>query len=175
VKLLGRAPREVYRVYREDEFLAADDCTAAGAVELNLGRESRRLRVLGAATLIGVIGAVAAILVTNMQRAARPVARRPLRSGARLEPSAARALASVGRPHETFSPRRRASSRRPLPQRRPSAQREHPPGAAGRHMPGWQAGLSSRAAAPAQSVTRLAVASEPARERVRGSEFGFER
>jgi hypothetical protein len=74
--LLRRAPREVYRVYTEDEFLADATCeelfpTSGRAVS------SRRLRFAGTTLLLAAAGAVGGLVVlTSMQ---------PLSGGRRRE------------------------------------------------------------------------------------------
>lgn len=95
VMLLHRAPREVYRVYDEDEFLdGAGDEEFFALVEpvapiapieplklaepaASAGTGERRLRRLaGAAMLVGAVGTVGGAIAINISRPARGVARR---------------------------------------------------------------------------------------------------
>src|SRR5580704_6574500 len=75
--LLRRAPREVYRVYSEDEFF--DGATNEELFEpvAPAGTGERRLRRLaGAAMLVGAVGTVGGVIAINISRPARNAARR---------------------------------------------------------------------------------------------------
>jgi hypothetical protein len=65
VTLLQRAPRRVYRVYREEEFLAAEDRLREAALEdwpdPPAAGPSARGRVLGLAAMAGVLAAAAGV------------------------------------------------------------------------------------------------------------------
>ena len=66
--LLSRAPRQVYRVFDEQEFLAEDWIDAlqpACSGEELTGRERRHRRLVGAAMLCSAMGAVGGIVVVN--------------------------------------------------------------------------------------------------------------
>ncbi len=78
--LLRRAPREVYRVYDEDEFFASagiGQCGEAPAPEL----EGRAHRVAGVTVLLAAVGAVTGLVVIT---SLSPAARAGRRAGARL-------------------------------------------------------------------------------------------
>jgi hypothetical protein len=64
--LLRRAPREVYRVFSESDFLAgadADEQWQPDATDVAAGRRPRRMAV--AAMLVGAMAAVSAVLVLH--------------------------------------------------------------------------------------------------------------
>jgi hypothetical protein len=73
--LLRRAPREVYRVYDEEEFLARTDCEVAFEAVAASG-ERRMKRVLGATTLVAITGVVGGLAVFTSPRVAAGGSRR---------------------------------------------------------------------------------------------------
>jgi hypothetical protein len=138
---LRRRPREVYRVYSEDEYLngAGSELATVGewpvsvepASEVVGGRRSRR--VAGVAMLVGAVGMVGGVVVMNDARshrgarmrpaslvaATRPsrVVRSPIATGARAAPSGR----AVAPPSQTTrarvartGQRRAATNSRPL-------------------------------------------------------------
>jgi hypothetical protein len=81
--LLGRAPREVYRVYGEDEFFAGPGL--ATPIEAPSSRAERGLhRAAGATVLVAAVGAVGALVAltsfSSTTRAGRRVGSGPLAS-----------------------------------------------------------------------------------------------
>lgn len=69
--LLRRAPREVYRVYAEDDFFASPAIDEGFRVA-GSGTERRLLRLLGGAMLLAVVGAVGALIaITSASPASR--------------------------------------------------------------------------------------------------------
>jgi hypothetical protein len=73
--LLRRAPREVYRVYDEEEFLARTDCEASFETVAASG-ERRMQRVVGATTLVAITGVVGGLVVFTSLPAAAGGSRR---------------------------------------------------------------------------------------------------
>jgi hypothetical protein len=74
--LLRRVPREVYRVYDEDDFFAGavGECVGSTSVGAAEGRVSR---IAGAALLLGVVGAVGGLVIVNSLPRVRGSGRRP--------------------------------------------------------------------------------------------------
>jgi hypothetical protein len=74
---LRRAPREVYRVYTEEEFFdgGMDEEPFASAISVGTG-ERRLRRLAGAALLVGAVGAVGGIVVATSVRPVRGSKRR---------------------------------------------------------------------------------------------------
>jgi hypothetical protein len=110
--LLRRAPREVYRVYAEDEFFASQ-ATDETFAESSPGADRRLLRLAGGAMLLAAIGAVGGLVaITSVSSAPRVGRRRgsgllaaaglrgssPL-AGARVWQQPAAAPGSPGRGH----------------------------------------------------------------------------
>ncbi|HSZ14441.1 MAG TPA: hypothetical protein VK790_10455 [Solirubrobacteraceae bacterium] len=92
--LLRRAPREVYRVYDEDEFFASagiGQCGEAPTPTPELDRHAHR--VAGVTVLVAAVGAVAGLVVIT---SVSPSARAGRRAGARLSADGG----AVGRSHE---------------------------------------------------------------------------
>jgi hypothetical protein len=136
MSILRRRPREVYRVYTEDEYLdgagsepaTVEQSPVAAEPGRKLMGESRLRRAAGMAMLAGAVGAVGGVVVANSSRAHRGAGRRPgslvaatrssrvLRSPA---PTGSRAVSSspavahpskITRPHVASSGRRRRGS-----------------------------------------------------------------
>jgi hypothetical protein len=112
--LLRRAPREVYRVYSEEEYLDGAGSELGAGLERASAGERDFHRAAGVAMLVGVTGIVGAIVVLNsawahtsagggpekLMAAARPrVMRSPL-TASQVAPS----RAVVVRPSETTHP-----------------------------------------------------------------------
>jgi hypothetical protein len=107
--LLRRAPREVYRVYDEEEFLARTDCEAS--FEAVAASSERRLqRVVGATTLVAITGVVGGLVVFTSLPAVVGGSRR---SRGRL--AAASALASVRTERAQMWRAPADTARRPIP------------------------------------------------------------
>jgi hypothetical protein len=69
--LLRRAPREIYRVYSEEEYLGGTGSELIGEVGAAAGQgcgQRRLQRVAGAAMLAGAVGAVSCLVVLNIVR-----------------------------------------------------------------------------------------------------------
>jgi hypothetical protein len=105
VSLLLGTPREVYRVYGQDEFLAGADESPQDAAA-SPSRESGVRRVAAAGALLAVLGAAGALLALGARRPAGVTARRP-QSAARREP-----VRSAATRVEPVVPVRRRPSRR---------------------------------------------------------------
>jgi hypothetical protein len=73
--LLRRAPREVYRVYAEDEFFASQAADETFA-ESSPGADRRLLRLAGGAMLLAAVGAVAGLVAITSLSSAPRVGRR---------------------------------------------------------------------------------------------------
>jgi hypothetical protein len=119
--LLRRAPREVYRVYAEDEFFAGpglDERWEADAC----GPESRRLhRAAGATMLLAAVGALGGLItVTSLSstaRARRQVGSGPLAATASLGSSAAASAHVWREPARVEADRHRGARARGIPVR----------------------------------------------------------
>jgi len=185
--LLRRAPREVYRVYGEEEFFAC----AGGDERLEvaasgMGERRRLQRVAGAAMLLAAVGAVGGLIaITSLS----PVAGDGRRVGAGLLAATGSLVASpAARAHvwreragsdgpRHRSVRDRQADRRSAPD--PRADRARSVRRAG--APHMMAAVALRqpsapieAAAPA-SVARLTARASAGPQRSGQSEFGFER
>jgi hypothetical protein len=68
--LLRRRPREVYRVYSEEEYLGGAGTPLGGTAQWHAGsgEEHRLRRVAGVAMLAGVLGAVGGLVCLNLAR-----------------------------------------------------------------------------------------------------------
>jgi hypothetical protein len=73
--LLRRAPREVYRVYAEDEFFASQVADETFAVP-SRGADRRLLRLAGGAMLLAAVGAVGGLVAITSLSSAPRVGRR---------------------------------------------------------------------------------------------------
>jgi hypothetical protein len=151
--LMRRAPREVYRVFSEEEFFeraAADEPQAQAAA----GAE-HRLRVLGAGTLLAVVGTVGGLVAIA---ALTPAMRSGRRTGGLLTATGSFAASRVHATRLWREPFARPRSRKRSS--RPTARA--------------LTGVARGAAQTRETVGVPAgpVASPPPR---RGSEFGFER
>jgi hypothetical protein len=189
--LLRRAPREVYRVYHEEEFFARSDRDES--VEPTGATGERRLqRVAGVTVLLAAAGAVGGLLAITSLSAATGARRRV---GARLlattgPPASARAAAAhvwraspsvdvLGRPSVRGQDVAQAAGRVVLvrhggtPRRAAGLQRA--PVSEGSPEPAVREQSTPVAeATPAQPVSSVAGASATA-QRAGQSEFGFER
>lgn len=174
MKLLGAAPREVYRLYSEDAFLTgADDPAWAERAQAAPG--GRAVRAAGAAGLVGVLTTVGALIVVN----ARPglAGRKPTVSVERLS-----ARVSANRsPVDALRGRLRARITRAAPRRRVRGRATSSGHADIARMPApavtpGAADVSHTAPARVQptAATVAAEAVQPAAQRT-GPEFGFER
>ncbi|MGP0102885.1 MAG: hypothetical protein ACLPUT_14855 [Solirubrobacteraceae bacterium] len=186
--LLRRAPREVYRVYGEEEFLACADRDERSESTTSGAGERRLHRVAGATMLLAVAGAVGGLIaITSLSAAAG--ARR--RVGARLlaatgsftssrvarahvwrEPagsgwSAQRRMQESHAGPVRVAPRTRAPRRAAAPQLAIASERT--PVVAVRRQ-----GTPIAVATPAQAV-RLTASAAAQSQRSGQSEFGFER
>jgi hypothetical protein len=151
MSLLRRTPREVYRLYAEDEYLAgatwessAEPASTTGASDL------RRRRALSAAILLGAMGAVGSLLALNSISQPRAAGRRM-----------AHRSTSTSRVPPTWKPETRVRR----VDARGSAIRVN-----ARHAR-RSAALTVAAVAPARQTATAFVASA----RARPVEFGFER
>jgi hypothetical protein len=79
VTLLRRHPRELYRVYAEEEFFAGARTGEGLSGELTPPQleDRRRRRLAGAVLLAGAVGTVGGVVVINREPRARDGARRP--------------------------------------------------------------------------------------------------
>ncbi len=150
--LLRRAPREVYRVYTEDEFFAEDefldgseDEEVAGRGLLSMADRSeigqpaaagrRTRRFTGAAALAGAVGAMGGAVIMNGLPSARSQGRQTGGGSHAATPQPARQMLSVraqlaaGRARTSHSDHRRSRLR-------DTARRQHGPGAQRRHHRG---------------------------------------
>jgi hypothetical protein len=155
--LLRRAPREVYRVFSESDFLAGgDEDVQWQQVATDAGARRRPRRMAVAAMLAGAIAAVAVVLPLH-----RPPSQAPGRSIAPPAPGEARP-ASPG----SASGAARVSED-------PRAMRHEVGPARARTLAPTSSAGSSAAGTPAPPVTAVAVAGGSAQ--LERAEFGFER
>jgi hypothetical protein len=156
--LLRRAPREVYRVFSESDFLAGgseDEQWQPVATDAGARRRPRRIAV--AAMLAGALAAVAVVLVLH-----RPPAQAPARSIAPPAPGQVRrALPGSANGAARVSEDPRAMRRAVGPAR------------ARTRIPTSSAGRSSAAGISASPVSAVAVAGSSTQ--LERAEFGFER
>jgi hypothetical protein len=174
--LLRRAPREVYRVYDEDEYLAGatwepDVESAPAPVPSDL----RRRRILSAAILLGATSAVGGAIALNGLTQSQGSSRR---HGARMRLATAESAVSTGlhgTDHVTGSrTRMRTHPPRRVPFRWASdraRRRSHGTGSALAPQGRDREESVGIAAGPA----RLTASAHIASERARPAEFGFER
>lgn len=191
MSILRRAPREVYRVYSEEAYLAGvDELGEWHAPPAKDGSHDRGLRRLGgAAALTGALGALGGV-VAFMGLGARSPAR--LLAGSAMAPT--RVAPSMGVASRASGARRARAFRNGAVQRAGvvtrrvavtrSPVRRHRISASGAHsaLPLRMAGV--RSASPARAIAggttvvyeaaRAATAEAPGRSRTQ-SEFGFER
>jgi hypothetical protein len=185
--LLRRAPREVYRVYSEDEFLSDTTCQELSRTFDGAARTQRRHRLASATLLLAAAGAIGGLVVlTSVESLAggrRREHSRPTASSGSL--AVVRALrTSVWLPPRTARSDRpaRGSASRPTGQRNGRALALRAPkrtqdvaasselarvhaGAPAAQSPAVEVAASAGAQSPV-----AAAASEPGR-----AEFGFER
>jgi hypothetical protein len=191
VTLLRRAPREIYRVYSEEEYLSGAVAELGAGTELTSGGERHFHRAAGVTMLVGATGAVGAIVVLNSAWVHTGVGRGPermmavahakvARSPVVADPPVAPARASVFRASGTTRPLvRRARHWSERSGLHPLIRRSTPPrgsvAIAADHVPvprstpvGASAAGAPAEAPPARPQTRPA---SPEKQ----PEFGFER
>jgi len=166
--LLRRAPREVYRVYDEDEYLAG--ATWEPGVEsasAKIPADLRRRRALSAAILLGAVGAVGSVIALNSLSQSRVASRRTATAGKPVAPSGSRELAQL--PSERRST---AVPPRVPPSWRPQTRGRTPSPIHGRVRRSRQVvELAATGATPRGSDATASAASG----RAEPVEFGFER
>jgi hypothetical protein len=171
--LIGRAPREVYRVYDAEEFLAEVGVDAP-VDEAPLYAGNRRLhQIVGAMVLVaamGALGALLAIIGLSSIGSGRRVRSGSLATAGSTTPSrVARVHLQQGalpsRPIRMRPARRRASARKP---RRPDSGGRARKFAAA--PPRW-----SRQGVPARAAEVADVVAGPSVPPPQPAEFGFER
>lgn len=162
-----RAPREVYRLYDEDEYLAGatwEQGAEPAVTATQIPTALRLRRIVSAAILLGATGVVGGLIALNSLSQQRWSGRRP---GARMRlvtAFAARSIASTG-PNTSHS-RHRAPARRVPPSWRSDRSRRPP---TPRHV--VRSVDVAMAASPAPVSASAYVASDTAHQ----TEFGFER
>jgi hypothetical protein len=204
MSILRRRPREVYRVYTEDEYLdgagsepaTVEQSPVAAEPGRKLMGEGRLRRAAGMAMLAGAVGAVGGVVVANSSRGHRGAGRRPenlvaatrssrvLRSPA---PIGSRAVSSspavahpskITRPHVASSGRRRRGSNSHPPDflRRRRRSDTHPP--TQRARVGVQGGggvaIVVDYSASSSSSPSTAAGSSSGAATAEHTEFGFE-
>ncbi len=192
VTLLRSAPRQAYRIYSEEEFLAAEDWQVEAEPEFALlgqspQREPRRWgRLAALAALTSVVTAVIGVVALNATRS-KPESNRGFagriaaRRGSPEEIVAARSsIRPLGerprkRTRRASVPVRRATERRSLPAGRPPIPTHpylppQPPPPAGTPVSMPASAVTVSAKATATTATAATPAAGGA-----GSEFGFER
>ena len=180
LSFLRRTPREVYRVYDADEFLAGIESGTDSMAAAPAAGGRRGGRAAGAALLAGAVGAVGALIALNVQRPA-PAAS-PGRAGWRASGSrgdgtspaiafVAGARGSSPRAAPAATPRRHGPQRRAVRRRTATAAAPRPRRA--RRGSVAEHGLRSAPAGvrPEPVIERRAPGSQPGR----AAEFGFER
>jgi hypothetical protein len=162
-----RAPREVYRLYDEEEYLAGatwEPGVGQEAEAAQISTDSRLRRIVSAAILLGATGAVGGLVVLNSFPQQRWSGRRPGPRMRSATASAARSIASTG-PSPAQSDRRVPTRRVP-----PSWRTGHP-----RRQPDPRRGVQSVDVAMVASPARVSASAHVASETAHQAEFGFER
>jgi hypothetical protein len=185
--LLQRAPREVYRVYTEDEFFAAAGSEALEdgderAADSPVG-ESRLRRLAGVTALLaiaGAVGGVTALSDATSSSGARRRVRRDLLAAAPRAVSRSASVPALRAPadgvHAVNSSARGARHARPAAVQR--AEMEHAAGedASTVHSAGPSAApFAADTEGSPGSANPTVVAAVPSDVRERPQEFGFER
>jgi len=172
--LLRTAPREVYRLYDEEAFLAAAD-EPAWAEDGAAG--SPVARVAGVATLLGVLGAIGTLIVlhggSGLAPRRRPVGGEHWSAAARNRFSADTLRGGV-RARMSAAPAHLHARRRPVATQRERVVRAP----ASRPSRGFTADVSAPPAPAPPAPRPVAVAAAgppPAAAQRSASEFGFER
>jgi len=174
--LLRRAPREVYRVYEEDEFFADAVHEERFGSTISDAGEGRVRRIAGAAMLLGAVGVVGGLVVVNSLPPARGPGRRALGGLRAKSRSLAPAHVASARMWSAFAASvrpRRATKRgsRPIGAgRRPRNRIRSTEVAAARPSVDAAAVTEGRA-----NGTPLAVSARVIPQPVGHAEFGFER
>ncbi len=169
---LRAAPREIYRLYDEDAFLAG---AGSEPEPMEVASVSRIARAAGAAALLGVLGTIGTVFVLSGEGPGLASRKRPAsasRLGAivsayRLAAGTLRGTRMRGSPRPAPVGERRAHSRRRRAVRPPTAA----PTASAADVSSLRADAASRAPLGAPVVADAASAAV----RASGSEFGFER
>jgi hypothetical protein len=179
--LLRRAPREVYRVYSEEEYLAAGEDQLASAerwqrsLTISPDDGERRLRRAAAAALLfGTVSVVGGVLVLNSVPPSRGAARRlgaDVRTvrGALVAASGHSMRARVSAAHASGTvdvPGRGSAHRGDVARRKASGQ-------ASPELP--QAHETVQAQGATVEIAQVGAGAPAAPERVARNEFGFER
>jgi hypothetical protein len=180
VTLLRRSSRPVYRLYSEEEFLAAADwsgeiATEEWALDAPAGTEpSTWGRVAGVAALTGALAVVAGVVVVSASRS--PAGRRSVHglSADNRPPSSAPSPPAFSRPPSRNWRRHRRAPRGPAAPRRPTEQRGGVREVAQASAP---AVVVTSETPPPTAVPEHAVDAASSAVPVSGarSEFGFER
>ncbi len=163
MRLPRRAPREAYRLYTEDEYLAGASWDVDDDVAPEEARpHPRRRRVVSVAVLLGATGAVGGVIALDSsqpRRSARP-------QNARVRASVALAQVNASVKARRLVPSSRVTSH---PRPRPHSHRSM------RHETRRGGPEPAEASMAAESVRRGASAYVGAAQRTRSVEFGFER
>jgi len=172
-----RAPREVYRLYGEHEYLAGAGHELHTSQARTRAGENRRLRVASVATLLGAVGAFGGAIALNMPPGSTG-RRLPRRSAMRR--LTAHTMTSVVRPRVS-APTHSASDQ---PRPGDAARRVYKPHGESHARVTHLKRSSSESSSPAASPTLLAIAVTPTRQSLPSAasprysartEFGFER
>ena len=167
---LGRTPREVYRIYSEDEFLAGGDLLTdwRGSVAEGVSRAARWRRLAGLVALTGAVGSVASVIAlvgfrarsSERQLAARGTPRGSVILSRTVPPAPRRVVGGEDSGHrDPPQPRRAAIAR----------------SAGGARSADRRPAAGARAVRPpTASALSIARAADMARPSAR-AEFGFER
>jgi hypothetical protein len=187
VRLPHRAPREVYRLYSEEEYLSSVGCeeTAPLSVAALDTTDTRLRRMLGAALLLGTIGAVGTLVALDSLSQPRVAGRRlaavrprPVTGTPVVAPSDANAEAGTGVEARTLPAavtRHRAralliAGAKPQHSRRRSAISA----SVRSTRTGTVTGPRASAVTGPSSQRRLSTSAAPASRRTQPVEFGFE-
>ncbi|HYM56246.1 MAG TPA: hypothetical protein VES97_12860 [Solirubrobacteraceae bacterium] len=189
--LMRRAPREVYRVYDEEDFLVGADRAAIPAVSAPAGaalgeprravasrsRERRLRRAAGVAMLVGAVGAAGGMTAISGLPSARGKARRGgggMRAATGSPVSSPVSHVQIWQGGEPAIRTDRETIRASRPDR---IRRRDGGGGHGRAVVSAprHAGIQVAPASPASVARLTAAASSPGPQRQGHSEFGFER
>ncbi len=158
-----RAPREVYRLFDEDEYLAGATWEPgepdSGSVDVRSSTDSRWPRIVSAAVLLGTTGAVGGLVLLNSLAHPRGSGRRPgVRTPSGTVPKTVSTRPSRAYPHDEMP------TRQPPPSWAIARARQL-------RRSRFAVAEMTMAASSARVTTSAYVASETAHQ----AEFGFER
>jgi hypothetical protein len=177
--LLRRAPREVYRVYDEEEFFAGAGREQRPEVVTSVGGERRLHRVAGATMLLAITGAVGGLVaITSLSSAGsdgirRGTAQNPDRRARRVRVARRAVVSRHARALRPARALRRAPA--PRPARAPRAPSHAVAAAATAVIAAADQSAPIAVATPVNAARAAVGASARPQHAGQPAEFGFER